>query len=31
MSGQLHPDDERALEFGHVDLLAATDAETLVW
>jgi pimeloyl-ACP methyl ester carboxylesterase len=28
---QLHPNKERALEFGHVDLLAATEAETLVW
>ncbi len=30
-SVQLHPDDERAIDFAHVDLLAATDAKTLVW
>lgn len=28
---QLHPDEEAALDFGHADLLYATDAETLVW
>lgn len=28
---QLHPDDERALDFGHVDLFAAKHAKTLVW
>ncbi|MCX6545948.1 MAG: hypothetical protein NTV05_16245 [Acidobacteria bacterium] len=28
---QLLPDDQRAEDFGHVDLLTAVDAETLVW
>lgn len=28
---QLHPDDERALDFGHADLFTAQNAETLVW
>jgi hypothetical protein len=28
---QLHPDDERALDFGHADLFTAMNAETLVW
>ncbi len=28
---QLHPDNERALDFGHADLFTATNAETLVW
>jgi hypothetical protein len=28
---QLLPDDQRAEDFGHVDLLTASDAETLVW
>jgi hypothetical protein len=28
---RLLPDDERAMDFGHGDLVAAQDAETLVW
>ena len=28
---QLHPDDERALDFGHADNFTGTNAETLVW
>ena len=28
---QLHPNEERVLDFGHVDLFTATNAETLVW
>ncbi len=28
---QLHPDDERGLDFGHVDLWNADNAPTLVW
>ncbi len=28
---QLHPDNERALDFGHADLFTARNSETLVW
>ena len=28
---QLHPDNEAALDYGHADLFAATNAEGLVW